>query len=297
MRNYKLDFVKIDCDNLVSGVGTAGNIWIVLNALLNIGESDRLHVDMTVEPTVNTEIEPIFGSKNPWEYYFTQVPKPELFQTIDSVNIPSRISYYKRYSHSSKIGKKLCKSFFDRFGLRPEILNEVDAFFKSELSGKHTLGVQIRLTDMAHGHNVKQLSEYITKISKIIKSDGRIQQVFLATDDFEVIQSLKESISLPVVFLPDIYRACKDKPDNNPYDRCEYIRPDHRYKLGKEVIMDIILLSRCNQILKADVSCVSQIAVFFSQHIERTHFLDSFAVHYGKKLFNRIANLLGERHA
>ena len=40
---------------MVAGVGTAGNIWIVLNALLNINIKDKIYVDMTVEKTINTE--------------------------------------------------------------------------------------------------------------------------------------------------------------------------------------------------------------------------------------------------
>lgn len=286
--NYKLDFVRIDQNNIISGVGTAGNIWIVLNALLNIDKSDSIYVDMTVCPTINTEVEAVHGSMNPWEYYFNQINKPVSFFSIDSVSLPSKISYYKRYAHDSRISKALKNLFFERFSLKNEIEDEINSFYNSFIVDKYTLGVQIRLTDMAHVHNVKLLDNYILKLKSIIKSDKQIKQIFVATDDFEVLERLTKEIELDIVYLPEIYRATKDKPDLEPYDRYNFKRPMHRYKLGKEVIMDIMLLSKCNQILKADVSCVSQLAVFFSQNIVKTHFLDSAFYYYSQKLVRRI---------
>ena len=280
MNNYILTFEKIEETNLIAGVGTAGNIWIVLNALYNNNNhsASRLFVDMEKNKTINSESYKIFDTMNSWEYYFEQIDRPiSNFIQLDSVNINSVLHYEKRYTHSSRVSLKLKKLFWDNFSLRPEIKFEIDNFLKENFQNKITLGVQIRLTDMTNtpNHNVKKFEDYVTKIKNILSNNPMIQQVFLATDDETVIEKLRENINIPVIFQKNIYRATNHKKDLNPYDRYEYSRPDHRYLLGKEVIIDIFLLSNCDYILKADVSCVSQLAVFFSQKIKKTYFLRS----------------------
>ena len=57
MNDYILTFEKIDKDNLFAGVGTAGNIWIVLNAIYNqrYQSKFRLFIDMEKNKTSNSE--------------------------------------------------------------------------------------------------------------------------------------------------------------------------------------------------------------------------------------------------
>jgi len=292
LKIFKLDFIKIEEDNLVAGVGTAGNIWIVLNALLNIDAKDQIYVDMTVDNTINTEVSEVNSSLNPWEYYFKQIDRPANYITIDSVNLPAKIDYSSRYKHSDKICSDLRKSFFNHFKLRENIQDEINDFYNKNIKGIRTLGIQVRLTDMAYSHNVKKLENYILRTKQILADNKDIKQVFLATDDKQVIDIIISELNIPVIYLEGIYRATKEKPDLLPYDRYEYTRPLHRYNLGREVILDIFLLSKCSHLLKADVSCVSHLAVFFSETIEKTHFLESTATILRKKITNKIRNFI-----
>lgn len=278
MNDYILTFEKIEKDNLFAGVGTAGNIWIVLNALYNqrYQSEFRLFVDMEKNKTSNSESQIIFDTMNSWEYYFKQIDRPfSNFIDLDSVKIDSVLKYDKKYTHSDQICLELKKLFWDNFSLRPEIKFEIEDFLKQNFQNKITLGAQIRLTDMTNtpNHNVKKFEDYVIKIKSILSKNSEIQQVFLATDDETIIEKLIERIDVPVIFQKNIYRATNHKKDLNPYDRYEYFRPNHKYLLGKEVIIDIFLLSNCDYILKADVSSVSQLAVIFSQKIKKTYFM------------------------
>lgn len=280
MNDYILTFEKIDNDNLFAGVGTAGNIWIVLNALYNQRhQSDfRLFVDMEKNKTTNSESEIIFDTMNSWEYYFQQIDRPiSNFIELDSVKIDSALKYEKKYTHSSQISLEIKKLFWDRFALRSEIKFEIDKFLEKNFQNKITLGSQIRLTDMTNttNHRVKKFDDYVYKIKKILLKNPEIQQVFLATDDETIIEKLKEKINVPVIHQENIYRATNDKEDLNPYDRYEHSRPKHKYLMGKEVIIDIFILANVDYILKADISAVSQLAVFFSQKIKKTFFMRS----------------------
>lgn len=274
---HKLIFQKISQENPIAGVGTAGNIWIVANALLNIKEKDSLYIDMETNKTINNEKEKIFNTYNAWEYYFDQanVENNVNINSLDFYTLKPFIHYNRYYTHDSKIFNEIKKRFFNNFKLKDYLKKEIEEFYQENLSGKITLGVQIRLTDMTSNHNVKKFHSYIDRIKKILIQNSDINQVFLATDDETIIQEFQTKISVPVVYLKDIYRATKEKLDLNPYDRCDYIRENHLFLLGKEVILDIFLLSKCDYILKSEISAVSQLSCLFSENIKKTFFMKS----------------------
>lgn len=274
----KLTFEKISPENPIAGVGTAGNIWMVMNALLNIKDSEKLFVDMLKNKTINFEENEIFGTRNAWEYYFEQVQmKEEDFKELDffDVNKNAKIFYEKHYSHNDKILKEGMRKFWDNFKLKNYLDEEINKYYENNIKNKETLGVQIRLTDMVSNHNVKKFNDYISKVNKILKKNKNIEQIFLATDDETIIKEFSEKVSRPVIYLKDIYRATKDKRDVNPYDRCDYIRPNHLFLLGKEVLLDIFILSKCDYILKSEISAVSQLAVLFAENTKKTYFMKS----------------------
>ena len=139
------------------------------------------------------------------------------------------------------------------------------------MNGKITLGVQVRLTDMKHYHNVSPVSNYINKINQILIERPEIEQIFLATDDSEVIDILKENIKLPIIYYKDMFRADASNPHLHPYDRFKADRELHRYKLGIECIQEIFTLSKCDYLLKADVSSVSIIASILAENIKQVY--------------------------
>ena len=70
---YKLTFIKISPEHKFAGVGFAGNIFIILNALTYLTENDTLFVDMETNECVCKEnLFDLFKTNNCWEYYFTQ---------------------------------------------------------------------------------------------------------------------------------------------------------------------------------------------------------------------------------
>ncbi|MCY9804043.1 hypothetical protein OTK51_11445 [Vibrio scophthalmi] len=276
MKINKLVFQKVSASNPIAGVGTAGNVWIVLNSLLNIDKKERLYVDMETNKTINNEREKIFDTYNAWEYYFDQNNLSDSdVNFIDYHNIKSRIHYDKYYTSNDNICVILRELFWNNFKLKKYLKDEIELFCFENLANKITLGVQIRLTDMSSNHNVEKFNAYVKRVNNILRMNKEIEQVFLATDDETIITEFSESVTKPVIYIKDIYRATENKKDLNPYDRCQYVRPKHLYLLGKEVLLDVFILSRCQYILKAEVSAVSQLAVIFSEKTPRVFFMKS----------------------
>jgi len=270
--DYKLKFVKISKNHEFAGVGFAGNIFIILNALEHITYSDSLYVDMETNECACTESEHnLFDTNNCWEYYFEQSPKDSYNSELDSL-LPAKISYENRdiFLHPQNF-TRLKEKFWKNFKLKTYLDESIKKFYNENIKDKKTLGVQIRLTDMKHYHNVSPIDSYITKIKEILIENPEIEQIFLSTDDFEIIETVKNSFEIPIIFYKDMFRANKETPHLNPYDRFHHNRELHRYNIGVECCQEIFTLSKCNFLLKADVSSISIVSIILSENIQKVY--------------------------
>ena len=272
--NHKLTFIKISPEHEFAGVGFAGNIFITLNALTHIKDDEKLFVDMETNECVCTEKDTILhDTNNSWEYYFEQTPINDStdMNLMDSL-ISANIHYENRdvfMYPQNFIGLK--EKFYNSFQLKPYLKELLNEYYEQNISGKITLGVQVRLTDMKHYHNVSAVDKYINKIENILKERPEIEQIFLATDDSTVINELRNKIKIPVICYEEMFRADAANPHLHPYDRFKASRELHRYKLGIECIQEIFTLSKCDYLLKADVSSVSIIASILSENIKQVY--------------------------
>ena len=267
---HKLVFVKISPNHEFAGVGFAGNIFITLNALTHIGKDDKLFVDMESHECVCSEKEIIHETSNSWEYYFnqTKISDGELVNHMDSL-ISANIHYENRDSFMYPQNfVELKEKFYNSFQLKPYLIELLDGYYNDNIKGKVTLGMQVRLTDMKHYHNVSPLSAYIERVKKILIDRSDIEQIFLATDDGTIIETIRQSVSVPVICYEDMFRADANNPHIHPYDRFKGDRELHRYKLGVECIQEIFTLTKCDYLFKADVSSVSIIASILSENIK-----------------------------
>lgn len=271
---HKLEFVKISNQHLFAGVGFGGNIFIVLNALTNISNDDLLIVDMeTHECVCNQPDLKDYNTNNCWEYYFNQstIDVNEPFNRTNSL-IPGKIGYGEgdTFLYPENF-TELKNKFYKSFQLKPYVNDLLNDFYNKNLKNKITLGVQVRLTDMKKHHRVSGLDSYIKKINNIINLHPEIEQIFVSTDDNEVINNLKNSLSKPIVYYEDMFRADSSNPHTDPYDRYNSSREYHKYKLALEGILEIFTLSKCDYMLKADISALSMVATILSENIKKVY--------------------------
>ena len=271
---YNLKFVKISKDHRFAGVGFAGNIFIVLNSLMYITENDELHVDMeTNECCCTDETQTLFDTKNCWEFYFNQTTKNSISSEFDSL-LDAKLYYNDSnfFMYPEKF-IELKNKFWKNFDLKESIKNEIECFYENNILGKKTLGVQVRLTDMKHYHNVSSVEKYLNKINEILLSNSEIEQIFLSTDDSEVIDYLKSNIDKKIIYHENMFRATKEEPHLHPYDRFDSERSMHKYLLGVECCQEIFTLAKCDYMLKADVSSISIVASILSENIKKIYTL------------------------
>ena len=271
---HKLQFIKISPSHEFAGVGFAGNIFITLNALTHLSDGDKLFVDMETHECVCTEKDIILhDTNNSWEYYFDQstIEEGEQVNQMDSL-ISANIHYENRdvFMYPNNFVDLKAK-FFDSFQLKPYLVNLLDDYYNKNLKNKITLGMQIRLTDMKHYHNVSPVNSYIKRARDILKDKPEIEQIFLATDDGTIIELIREALDVPILCYENMFRADAANPHLHPYDRFKADRKHHRYKLGIECIQEIFTLAKCDYLFKADISSVSIIASILSENIKEVY--------------------------
>jgi len=264
--NYNLKFVPLFDGYPISGVGMAGNIIIIINELLLMNEDDRAWVDMGSYKSICYDN--LDYTDNAWEYYFIQNEK-----FIDGHEIllkpprPARIEYQHVYSQTDLIMLKSKDLFYKHFKIKEDILNEINSYYELNLKNKITLGCQIRLGDMVKTHDVTNIDGYWNKILEILKEEPQIEQIFLATDDDEAIEYLNERSHIPIIYQKNIYRTSSPLP----YDRLNSERENHGYNLCREVLVDILLLTKCDYFLRAKLSAVSSVTTILSENIKKIY--------------------------
>ena len=270
--NYKFTFEKITPSNEFAGVGFAGNMFIILNALNHINEGDKLFVDMETNDCVCTEKGTmLYDTNNCWEYYFDQIKLTDEFQKMDFY-APATFDYESRdYFLTPEKFTNLKNKFYDSFKLKPYLVKKLNDYYSENLKNKTTLGVQVRLTDMKYHHNVSSLNDYIKRINEILKQNNNIEQIFLATDDGLIIDTLKENISVPIIYHEGMTRADSNSPHLNPYDRYKNGGEHHMYRLGMECLVEVLTLAKCDFLLRADLSALSITSVILSENIKTVY--------------------------
>jgi hypothetical protein len=208
-------------------------------------------VDFQNYTTEYNEKGSVSGTKNAYEYYF----QPLLGVTLDDAYkgkfILSDNTYPQGYNFS--IGKM--PWLFSIYAEYIKLNTQASAYLTSQsdkISSK-TVGVHYRGQEArtAAGHWYPPSKKQITTaINQILKSD-EYDNIFVVTEDLNYLKFLRAEYG-PVV------KACEHFRTNGENGYRLYPRDNHKYLLGLEVLIDAILLSRC----QALVGCTSNVAEF-----------------------------------
>lgn len=184
---------------------------------------------------------PINGTQNSWEYYFEQTSPYSLAEVYQSKNV---LFCDGKYPHSVDFDTDEISDMYKQyFKLKPEILEKISKYDKY-FEGNKVLGIHFRGKDMnifpAHsfGATEKQMFKYTDEIIE----KYNINKIFLATDEKKYLENYIKRYGKMVLYT-DNFRTEKVNEFNiNP-------RENHRYLLGKEVLIDVVLLSKCQGFL------------------------------------------------
>ncbi len=244
------------------GGGLFSNLLYVLNHLVISEKFNFVPViDMENFEGFYNEKYKVNKTFNSWEYYFEQPANYSLEEVYKSRNvIITSNKTFKNYKFRAKIKHKQIKKVFKKYiRFKKDILTEVEKIIKNlNINKANTIGLHWRGTDHKFLPNHpqppsrKQIFERITGSIK----NNLSKKIFVVTEDPDYLKILKKKYNNKILYL-NSFRSTKSSDFSN------FVRKDHRYKVGKESLIETLILSRLNYLICSE-SNISDFVKFMS---------------------------------
>lgn len=259
------------------GAGFWSNFFVML---AGIHEADKKNlipvVDMERYPThYNEEIE-FFGLGNAWEYYFEQPGRVSLTEALQGNFTDNQGRGV--FSHPVSIqppkdkiirAKELINKYIK---VKNYIIDEANSIISPGLHF-NIVGIHVRGTDRRKGapkHLLTANDEVYLQKARELDLHHNFLHIFLACDEIETVDLFKKEFGKRLI-VTDAYRVSQNTKIRGGYDWLfKANRPFHRYLLGKEVLIDVLLLARCGHLI-CGPSNVSHAAIYFSESPQYIH--------------------------
>lgn len=237
------------------GVGLFSNLSFVLNHLKLAKSLGAIPiVDMENFPTIYNEKNRILNTYNSWEYYFNQLSDYSLDEIYQSKNvIISESNFYSKeenFFYNITESNDLVKILNEEINLK-KIKKKLVYYLKDKLfENKKILGVHFRGTTYKIAGSAYAITpnQMINKINEIFSKEN-YEKIFLVTEDLKNFNSILNYFDKKVIFLKSSKKGIKNQEvwDN-------YSRTRHRYKLGRNILVETYLLSFCDGYIDIDTN-------------------------------------------
>ena len=200
-------------------------------------------IDMENYPTRYNEKNKIKKISNSWEYYFEPINNYKLKDVYKSKFVIIVDGKTRKKIEFDDFQKKHYVILKKYIRVKKEILNEVKKFLKKNFQNKRVLGVHFRGTDMKtqerhpYPATLKQITSFIDHEIK----KNNYKKIFLVTEEFEYMKKLKLRYGDTICYYNSFRSIQTDIFDNK--------RKNHRYLIGKENIIDMLILSNTHSII------------------------------------------------
>tara|TARA_Y100000590_G_scaffold302630_1_gene341153 strand:- start:2610 stop:3659 length:1050 start_codon:yes stop_codon:yes gene_type:complete len=265
--NFKIEnFGKLNSDKTfyvikrTPGTGFFSNLTFILNHLLISEKHGYIPIiDMENYKTIYNEKIRVKNTFNAWEYYFEKLNNFELTEVYKSKNvIITSNKFYRNFYYNFLENKKLKKFFTQKIKIRNKFIKIYEKIY-SNLKDKKTLGIHFRGTSYKRtpGHPFPPTKDQILICVKKIIEKEKIEKIFLATEELDYLEFFKKKFPNNLIYIGSSYRSNR----NDAFKL--YPRNLHRYKLGREILLETMLLSRCDIFLYSN-SNVSKAVIGFN---------------------------------
>jgi len=194
--------------------------------------------------------------KNWWEYYFEPIDIGE------KTDIVKKFPYYKRvafslnseFAMSRKRGNELIRKYVF---LRSHIKNRINNFYEINFRENYVIGVHYRGTDKCLDADIVLYKDVYERLQNVIKGRHNYK-IFIATDDPYFLTYMNAHFPGFIIAIDAI------RSDGGA--GVHFIEKGHNYKKGEDAIVDCVLLSKCDLLLKTS-SNLSNCSIKFNPNI------------------------------
>jgi hypothetical protein len=202
---------------------------------------------------------------NPWLHYFEPLP------FADPPTPRLEVKTYPRTGAHQIVGKdayavykidpfwrRRYSGLYSRFVRpRPFLVARADAIFEAGLAGVFRLGVHYR--NPRHGHEcldpIPPPEAFIARARRILAGAGPAR-VFLASDYQPAVDAFEAAFGSMLVVQPAVQRATAED-----HDQVHHVRPEPSFALGEQVLVDCLLLARCEALLHVTSNVATAAAI------------------------------------
>jgi hypothetical protein len=204
-------------------------------------------IDMENFPTKYNEKNKIHDSHNAWDYYFNPINKFKLSEVYKSKFViisDTKTRRLKEFDSFEKLNKKHFQIFKKYIKIKSKISADANKFSIKNFKNHKVLGVHFRGTDMKtqERHPFPATLKQITSIINNEIKKKKFTKIFLVTEELNYQKILKKEYGNKICFY-DSFRS------NNLDIFGNGKRKNHRYLIGRENIIDMILLSKLKKII------------------------------------------------
>lgn len=164
------------------------------------------------------------------------------------------------YARQREKAQRLIKQYIR---VKKELVNEVEQYLTRHFNQRHILGVHIRGTDKGSNSEALHIAKIISPKKYYAHIDSYIQKhpdakIFLATDQEQYVTQMRRRYPNRLLTQSTIL----SKSHVNAFQKND----GKNYQKGKEVLLDCLLLARCNYLLKCS-SAVGEYAHYFNSDL------------------------------
>ena len=250
------------------GTGLFSNVTFVLNHLAICKKFDFIPViDMENFNTIYNEKKKVKDTMNSWNYYFEPLNQYTLDEVYNSKNVLiSSDKFYNFFEYNMDTNKELTEILQNNIKIKRDI-NQLFLRLSKKFDNKKVLGIHFRGTSYkrAQGHPLPATKKQMLEITKKFLSKNMVDIIFLVTEEKDYLNFFKEKFPNKLFYLKSAFRSNK----NDAFK--VYPRKFHRYKLGRETMIETLLLSKCDHFIYL-MSNVSAAAISFNLNKEQKRY-------------------------
>ena len=247
------------------GAGLFSNVTVILNHILICKKMNFIPViDMKNFKTIYNESRPVGGINNAWEYYFEKLNKYSLAEVYQSKSVIISNSNLENHMIND-MTNNLLKKYFKYIKIKKKFHNKVDIFSKKNFKNQKILGVHFRGSTykVARGHAFPFTTKLIIKeINTLINKYG-YEKIFLVTEEKKYLKEFINEYGKKCIYFNNFRMEKVDLFKIYP-------RTLHRFKLGEEILIDTLLLSKCDGLAYIKSNVISA-AILSSKKKQRLH--------------------------
>ena len=250
------------------GTGMFSNITFILNHLKICKKFNFLPIiDMENFHTIYNERINIRENKNAWNYYFKSLNKFTLNEVYKSKNVLiTDNKFFHFFSYNIHKDLELSKLLRDQIIINKYLQKSYSKILK-KFNNKNILGIHFRGTSYKRsaGHPLPATKKQMYNITKNILEKNHIDKIFLVTEEQNYLDFFIKKFGDKVIYLNSSYRS-------NTNDAFKiYPRNLHRYKLGREAVLEAMLLSSCKHFVYL-CSNISAAAIGFNIEMSQSRY-------------------------